>query len=254
MRAASAPSELGLIEPDWPAPTGVRACATTRAGGISAPPYAELNLAAHVGDVPAAVVANRQRLRQRLDLPEEPRWLEQVHGVHVVDAALVRRGVTAADGMYARQAGQVCVVLTADCVPALICDRDASVVAAVHAGWRGLAAGVLEAAVSATAVPATRLIVWLGPAIGPQAFEVGDEVRAAFLSSDPGAASAFAAAGPARWLADLYALARRRLARCGVTHCYGGHWCTYSDTRRFYSYRRDGTTGRMATLIWLEGG
>lgn len=245
-------TNVQFIEPDWPAPDAVRAFVTTRVGGLSKPPYDTLNLAAHVGDTPEAVAANRERLAERLVLPEEPRWLEQVHGVHVAMAEDVRRGATAADGVCARNPRQVCAVLTADCLPVMICDRDASVVVAAHAGWRGLASGVVEAAVDATNLSGRRLLAWLGPAIGPRAFEVGDEVRAAFLDHDGAAASAFVAHGEGRWLADLYALARQRLARCGVNAVYGGHWCTYSEPGRFYSYRRDGATGRMAALIWLE--
>jgi YfiH family protein len=252
MNADSAPGGLELIEPDWPAPARVRACVTTRVGGVSSPPYAELNLASHVGDSPAAVAANRQRLARHLALPEEPRWLEQVHGVQIAMAGDVHRGATAADGVCAHTARQVCVVLTADCLPVLMCSRDASVVVAAHAGWRGLASGVLEAAVEATNLAGDRLMAWLGPAIGPRAFEVGDEVRAAFVAHERAATSAFVASGSDRWMADLYALARQRLARCGVSAVYGGHWCTYSDAARFYSYRRDGATGRMAALIWLE--
>ncbi|WJW74922.1 peptidoglycan editing factor PgeF [Thiohalobacter sp. IOR34] len=238
--------------PDWPAPAVVRALTTTRAGGVSRPPYDSLNLADHVGDDPAAVAANRERLRTRLGLPAEPVWLRQVHGTGIVDAARLS-GTAGADGSTTAQPGVVCAVLTADCLPLLLCDRAGRRVAAVHAGWRGLAGGVIEAALDAMDRPGSELLAWLGPAIGPRAFAVGDEVRAAFVAADPAAATAFhrEAGG---WRADLYALARQRLAARGVRAVYGGHWCTHEDRARFYSYRRDGDTGRMASLIWLEPG
>lgn len=238
------------IVPDWPAPIAVQARVTTRSGGVSGAGYASMNLGNHVGDDPAAVAENRRRLRARL--PAEPLWLSQVHGRAVVDAASVRPGI-AADAAFARVRGTVCAVLTADCLPVLLCDDAGSVVAAVHAGWRGLAGGVLEAAVRAMAVAPVRLMAWLGPAIGPQAFEVGEEVRAVFLAADAGAAAAFRPSPAGRWLADIYQLARRRLQLAGVSEVYGGGECTHGDAARFYSYRRDGATGRMASLIWREG-
>lgn len=242
---------LRLLMPDWPAPPGVHACVTTREGGVSGAPYASLNLAAHVGDAPGAVRENRHRLREALGLPAEPAWLEQVHGVRVLelDGDVAERR---ADAALTRFEGVVCAVLTADCLPVLFCDRQGSLVAAAHAGWRGLQAGVLEATVAATALPAARLMAWLGPGIGPRSFEVGPEVRAAFAEQDPGAASCFRRASVDRYLADLYALARRRLAATGVTEVYGGGLCSFEDSTAFYSYRRDGRTGRMASLIWLE--
>lgn len=236
-----------FIVPDWPAPLSVRALATTRGGGYGAGPYAGFNLAAHVGDDPLAVAANRQWLRHRL--PAAPGWLRQVHGIRCVDAA--RAGHNAeADASFTRSPAVACAVMTADCLPVLFCDGAGSVVAAAHAGWRGLAAGVLESTVAAMAAPAPELMAWLGPAIGPEAFEVGDEVRAAFLADDGAAAAAFRSRGD-KWLCDLYALARLRLARLGLTQVFGGGLCTYGDKDRFFSYRRDGATGRMATLIWL---
>ena len=238
------------ICPDWPAPARVRALSTTRVGGVSAAPYDSLNLGTHVGDDPAAVEANRARLRSLL--PGEPGWLNQVHGTAVVDAAACT-GVPDADAAVSCSSGVVCTVMTADCLPLLLCDRAGTVVAAVHAGWRGLQGGVVEAAVAAMKVAPSEILAWLGPAIGPQAFEVGDEVRAAFMAVDSQAEAAFRpAATPAKWLADLYLLARQRLAALGVVGIYGGDRCTFSESDCFFSYRRDGTTGRMASLIWLD--
>jgi YfiH family protein len=237
------------IIPDWPAPTNVRAVQTTRIGGVSAGPYASLNLGDHVGDDPAAVAQNRALLR--INLPADPVWLKQVHGNAVVDADSAG-GVPEADASVARKPGTVCAVMTADCLPLLLCDEAGTVVAAAHAGWRGLAGGVVEAAVRAINVAPERLLVWLGPAIGPQTFEVGEDVRQAFLSHHAGAVQAFAPHGDGKWLADIYLLARQRLALLGVSRVYGGGLCTYSDSERFYSYRRNGATGRMASLIWLE--
>jgi len=237
------------IVPDWPAPEQVGALVTTRAGGVSRAPYTGLNLGGHVGDDPASVAQNRAILRAAL--PAEPVWLKQVHGGAVFDAD-GGNASTEADASMTRQAGRVCAVLTADCLPVLFCDHDGSVVAAAHAGWRGLVGGVLEATVAAMQVPADSVMAWLGPAIGVQAFEVGDEVREAFVAMQPHASAAFVAQRRGKWLADIYALARLRLQRIGVNHIYGGGTCTYSEAARFYSYRRDGATGRMASLIWLQ--
>jgi len=238
------------IIPDWPAPSWVKAVTTTRTGGVSVGAYASMNLAEHVADAPLAVAENRRRLREQLALPAEPVWLQQVHGRGIVAADDARPGAEG-DGAVSRIPGQVCVVMTADCLPVLLCDRAGTRVAAVHAGWRGLAGGVIEAAVAALECPGNSVLAWLGPAIGPQAFEVGAEVRAAFVAQMPAAAEAFTPQGE-RWRADLYRLAYQRLAALGITEVYGGGLCTYEDAARFYSYRRDGATGRMATLIWLE--
>ncbi len=238
------------IRPDWPAPARVRALSTTRSGGVSLPPYDSLNLGVHVGDQPADVAANRAVLRG--ELPGEPCWLNQVHGTRVVDAAHPD-GVPDADAVVSRSAGAVCVVMTADCLPVLLCDRAGSVVGAAHAGWRGLQGGVIEATVAAMQVPPSEVIAWLGPAIGPTAFEVGDEVRAAFVADAAAAALAFQpSATPGKWLADIYLLARQRLQALGVNSVSGGDLCTVTDRQRFFSYRRDGVTGRMASLIWLD--
>lgn len=242
---------MDLIRPDWPAPERVRAWSTTRSGGESAGPFASLNLGDHVGDDPHCVARNRARVLDRLSLPAEPLWLSQVHGCEVAQAGNAPRGCVA-DAAMARAPGQVCAVLTADCLPLLLCDRAGSSVAAVHAGWRGLAAGVVEQAVGALGADPGQVLAWLGPAIGPDAFEVGTEVRDLFLAADPGAGEAFRPGAEGRWLTDLGVLAVRRLERIGVRAVFGGGLCTYSDPSRFFSYRRDGVTGRMASLIWLS--
>lgn len=238
------------ITPEWPAPANVRAASTLRTGGISRGPFAGFNLADHVGDEPIAVASNRRQLRETLGLPEDPLWLEQVHGGEVVrherQAAAPR-----ADAATAMKPGRVCAVLTADCLPVLLCDRAGSRVAVVHGGWRGLAAGVLGATVAALEVPAGELLAWLGPAIGPQAFEVGDEVRARFVERRPAASRAFSPNSRGRWLADLWELARLELVELGLTSIHGGGICCHARADDFFSYRRDGRTGRMATLIWL---
>ncbi len=236
------------LHADWPAPPRVRALVTTRRGGVSRPPFDGLNLADHVGDAPAAVAMNRALLRAALDLPSEPVWLEQVHGNRVVDLDAEHLPRPRGDAAVTRTPGRVCAVLTADCLPVCFCRRDGAAVAVAHAGWRGLAAGVLEATVAALGGDGSALLAWLGPAIGPRAFVVGPEVRACFLHRDPGAAACFLPHQD-RWRADLYALAQRRLAALGV-QVYGGGLCTVSDGR-FFSYRRDGETGRMAALIWM---
>jgi YfiH family protein len=240
------------IVPDWPAAARVHAVTTTRAGGVSVAPYASMNPAMHVGDSEAAVEENRARLAAQLSLPVAPCWLQQVHGTRVVDAATAD-ALPEADGAWSERPDTVCAVLTADCLPLLLSDRKGRCVAAVHAGWRGLAAGVIERAVEALPVAGDALLAWLGPAIGPRAYVVGDEVREAFLDKDTQAATAFSAQPDGGWHADLYQLARQRLASCGVDAVYGGDHCTYQEAGRFFSFRRDGVTGRMATLIWLAG-
>ncbi len=239
-----------ILYPDWPVHARVRAAQSLRLGGVSQGPFEALNLGAHVGDAPEAVAENRSRLRRVLDLPAEPLWLEQVHGIEVIDADsdVSRR----ADAVVTAQSATVCVIQTADCLPVLFADSKASRVAAAHAGWRGLAAGVLEATVQAMDRPAESLIAWFGPAIGVEAFEVGSEVRDAFVAHDDAAAAAFAPNARGRWQADIYLLARQRLAAIGVDRIYGGGWCTYLDSKRFFSHRRDGRSGRMATLVWLD--
>lgn len=238
-----------LLVPDWPAPASVRACVTTRAGGVSQLPFDSFNLGDHVGDDPAAVAENRRRLQALLGC--QPAWLSQVHGVAVVEADPAQ--VAEADASWSATPGIACTIMTADCLPVLFCDRAGSRVAGAHAGWRGLAAGVLEASVAALGCPPSEVLVWLGPAIGPQAFEVGGEVREAFVALHAEAAGAFVpSANPGRYMADLYRLARIRLASVGVSAVYGGGLCTFSDAERFYSYRREPRTGRLASLIWLQ--
>ncbi len=242
-----------VIRPDWPAPPRVRALATTRAGGVSVGDFASLNLGDHVGDAPTAVAANRARLHAALALPAEPLWLRQVHEVRVADAAREGAGCEA-DAMIATAPGQICAVLTADCLPVIFCDETGSHVAAAHAGWRGLAAGVLEATVAASAargVAPQSLLAWIGPAIGAAAYEVGEDVRNAFLARDPAAAAGFTANARGRWQLDLVAIARARLAAAGVSQVGGGELCTFSDPARFFSHRRDGRCGRQATLVWI---
>ena len=248
-------AETGFLQPGWPAPSGVRALSTTRLGGVSTGPYASFNLGRHVGDDPAAVSANRARLRQSAGLPGEPVWLDQQHGVEVLnlDDDHSQTEVFRADAAVASRSGRVCAVLTADCLPVLLTDQAGSRVGAVHAGWRGLAAGVIEQAVTAMVVPAVELIAWLGPCIGTERFEVGAEVRDAFLAGDEGAAVCFRAGRGDRWHTDLQALARRRLIALGVSSVTAAAACTFEDSHRFYSFRRDGACGRMATLIWREG-
>ncbi len=241
-----------FLYPDWPAAAHVHAVCTTRTGGISLAPYDSLNLGDHVGDAASAVAGNRARLRSALDLPAEPRWLRQVHGTEVVDSARQSESDTCqADATYTDRPGVVCAVLSADCLPLLLCDRAGTRIAAVHAGWRGLAKGVIERTVDRFAAADNELMAWLGPAIGAQAFEVGDEVRAEFVAHDTAALAAFQPARAGHWYADIYLLARQRLTGCAVSAVYGGNHCTYTDAARFYSYRRDGRTGRMASLIWL---
>lgn len=237
------------LAPDWPAPANVRALTTLRDGGVSRGAWASLNLAAHVGDGPAAVGENRDRLMRAAALPADPCWLEQVHGTRAIDAGDWKPGIEA-DAIVARAPGRVCAVLTADCLPVLICNDRGDRVAAVHAGWRGLTDGVIEAALRALAVEPARLMAWLGPAIGPEAFEVGSEVRARFVDADPAADTLFRPGRPGRWYADIYGLARLRLRAAGVVAIHGGGECTVAQAGRYYSYRRDGTTGRMASLIW----
>lgn len=263
--APQTPDPEWLI-PDWPAPAGVRALCTTRSGGVSLGPYASLNLGTHVGDAPEAVQTNRARLASSLGA--KPVFLDQVHGTHLLALHADSLDGQAADGAYTLDAALACTVMVADCLPILLCDARGRMVAAVHAGWRGLAGvdglGVVEQickqfrpfAPADRAQEAMEIIAWLGPCIGPTAFEVGDEVRAAFVAHTAQAADAFKPLGQGKWLADLAALARGRLQSLGVTQVYGNDssapWCTVGNPSRFFSYRRDGVSGRMAACIWLE--
>ncbi|MGP1718355.1 MAG: peptidoglycan editing factor PgeF [Methylophilus sp.] len=237
-----------FITPDWPAPANVKALQTTRAGGVSTGIYASLNLGDHVKDNPLHVAHNRQSLSPFL--PTEPVWLQQVHGIRVIDASAASC-LESADASFTTRSDVVCVTMTADCLPILLCDQAGTAVAAIHAGWRSLCDGVIEATVNAMPVEAGQLIAWLGPAIGPDAFEVGSEVRAQFVAQDAKADTAFRPHGD-KWLGDLYAIARQRLNTLGIQQIYGGGLCTYHDPDTFFSFRRDGDTGRMATMIWLE--
>jgi YfiH family protein len=233
--------------PEWPAPPKVRAWVTERG---SAARYGTLNLALHVGDDAESVAANRSRLAAALELPSEPRWLEQIHGTRVLD--LDREAVAAADGAVTGRAGVVCAVMTADCLPVIFCDRAGRRVGVAHAGWRGLLNGVLPAAVAALGSEPNGLVAWLGPAIGQAAFEVGAEVRDAFVARSPAAARRFVANTRGRWQADLYGLASDALAAAGVSSVHGGGFCTYAEAGRFFSHRREAPCGRMATLVWIE--
>ena len=239
----------GFIDAQWPAPENIVAGSTRRTGGISQTLYTDFNLAAHVADKPAAVAENRRRLRAELDLPTEPGWLRQVHGTGVVTAPFTE-AEPEADASIARTPGAVCAVLTADCLPVLFTTRQGDAVAAAHAGWRGLCAGVLETTIDAFACDPRHLYAWLGPAISQTAFEVGDEVREKFLQQDPMAGDDFEKNASGRWQADLYQLARRRLRRAGVDAVFGGDHCTFGEKDSFFSYRRDGQCGRMASLIY----
>ncbi len=243
---------INVILPDWPVPSHIRALTTTRIGGVSSGAYTSLNLATHVADQPAAVLSNRRRLRTQLHLPSEPCWLQQVHGTTVVTADHYLQPPPA-DAVYSMQADTVCAILTADCLPLLICDQQGTQIAAIHAGWRGLAAGIIAQTLAKFSQPMHNLLVWLGPAIGPRAFEVGHEVYTRFVSNHKDFAQAFMPSlRPTHWYAEIYRLATLALGKQGVTQIYGGSHCTYSEPNLFYSYRRDGEkTGRMASLIWM---
>ncbi len=248
---------IEIIEPDWPALARVRAAFTLRTGGVSVAQFDSLNLGAGIGDSPESVAENRRRLRERVRLPAEPVWLEQVHGTTVVDVEVIqeaetRKAAPKADAAVAHAPDHVCAIRVADCMPVLFAAVDGSAVGASHAGWRGLAGGVLEATIARLGIPPAQLVAWMGPTIGQHNFEVGDDVRDAFMKTDSMAASAFVRNGRNRWQCDLYALAQQRLNAAGITMIYGGGWCTFAEPDRFFSYRRDGQCGRMAALIWME--
>lgn len=244
-----------MFKADWPAPFHIKTAISTREGGVSLPPYDGLNLGSHVNDRPEAVAQNRQLFKQQTKMPAEPLWLNQVHGTVcvVLEQTDFSAGPFTADASTTKTKGLVSVVLTADCLPVLFCDVSGTQVAAAHAGWRGLVDGVLEQTLAQFPDP-NSVMAWLGPAIGPTAFEVGDDVRLAFIEKDAKADAAFRAVPnkTGKWLADLYQLARLRLTACGVSQIYGGGFCTYTDSQAFYSYRRDGQTGRMASCIWID--
>ncbi len=238
-----------FLIPDWPAPINIHAATTLRTGGFSEGLYASLNPATHVQDDPGLVLQNRQLIKALLNLPSEPVWLEQIHSTIAVDAATTRL-LPQADASYTTKPGVVCAVMTADCLPILVCDVDGTQIAAIHAGWRGLLAGVIGNTLAA--MHKSDWLVWLGPAIGPECFEVGSDVRDAFVEKSPQFDMAFTKQSNGQWLADIYQLARVDLAAQGIDRIYGGNFCTVTDLERFYSYRRDRQTGRMATLIWRD--
>lgn len=241
-----------IILPDWPAPQHIKALTTTRFGGVSQKPYQDFNLGAHVGDNPLAVAQNRQILREQLSLRNEPLWLNQVHGNEIIQADITEKTTPTADGSFTQKPNVVCTIMTADCLPILLCDRAGKQVAAIHGGWRSLAADIIDVALKQFAIPGQEILAWLGPAIGPEVFEVGDEVRDMFIAQDPQAELAFIATKPGKWLCNIYLIARQHLNKRGVTAIYGGNFCTYAESDRFFSYRRDQTTGRMASMIWKE--
>lgn len=240
-----------FIEADWPAPNSIKAYTTTRKGGFSDAPYESFNLGDHCGDNENLVQHNRELLNKTLHLPHQPIWLSQIHGIEAV-AIEKTNPATPADAAYTQQINKVCAVLTADCLPILVCDRNATRVAAIHAGWKGLASGVIEATIKKLAIPGKELLVWLGPAISQRAYEVGDEVRAQFINYDADATEAFIPSANQRWMANMYLLAKQRLKKLEISNIYGGNFCTYSQPELFFSYRRDNVTGRMASLIWIE--
>ena len=241
--------KIQRINADWPAPKNIYAVSTLRTGGISKAPYNSFNLAGHVGDDEFSVAENRHRLRALLNLPAEPVWLEQTHSDIVVCLNGQPQSLQA-DASYTQNSGIICAVLTADCLPILLCNEAGTKIAAIHAGWRGLLSGVIENTVKALQEP--RLLAWLGPAIGPECFEVGEEVRAAFCTKSDIFSRAFRAQENSKWLADIYLLSRITFAELGVENVYGGSFCTVTEKERFFSYRRDGETGRMATIIWRD--
>jgi polyphenol oxidase len=237
------------LQPDWPAPVNVHALVTTRNGGVSLGPFASLNLGLAVGDALVHIEENRARLRTHL--PDDPRWLKQVHGTDVVRVDQADIGAQA-DAAWTPRDRCVCAVQIADCLPVLLCDVSGTTVAAVHAGWRGLSAGVIENALASMNCSTQNVLAWLGPAIGPEHFEVGSDVYAAFTQHDSASTMAFRSIRPGKWLANLFMLATQRLRAAGVSNIFGGGVCTFEDHARFFSYRRDGVTGRMAAMIWME--
>ncbi len=246
-----------FLYPDWPAPANIGAAMTLRVGGVSAPPFASFNQATHVGDDSVAVANNRLLTRQTLALPNEPVWLEQIHSNRVVDA-INTSVLQQADASYTGQVGVVCAVLTADCLPLLICSKEGQQVAAVHAGWKGLLAGIITNTITALNAARSKsaeesgYLVWLGSAIGPKSFEVGTEVREAFIHKNARNSAAFLQTAADKWLADIYQLARIELTDLQVVDVYGGGACTFSEAELYYSYRREMQTGRMASLIWRK--
>jgi purine-nucleoside/S-methyl-5'-thioadenosine phosphorylase / adenosine deaminase len=240
-----------LIIPNWPAPNNIKAISTTRQGGFSQHPYKQLNLGSHVGDAPHLVSQNREYIIQSANLPEEPRWLEQVHGTTIIDSQYWQQNIKA-DAIFSQHTGHVCTVMTADCLPILLCNNQGDTIAAIHAGWRGLAAGIIEKTLQTFSCEPSEIMAWLGPAIGPSQFEVGLEVYELFAANNLIAREAFKIKDPQHYLADITLLARQRLEKNNVPKVFGGDYCTVSEKERFFSYRRDGITGRMASMIWIS--
>lgn len=259
MLSAAFKIALMYLSPGWPAPKNIHAHLTTRSGGFSKPPYSSFNLADHVGDDHVAVQANRDKLCRDLCLPGSPIWLKQTHSTNVADldyADNFAEKIFVADASFTAKQNKICAVLTADCLPILLCDKKGTVVSAIHAGWKGLAEGIIEIALETIykkfALFGDDFLAWLGPAIGPGAFAVKNDVRDKFLANDSKSEKYFLKAGPETWLADIYALAKLRLNKYGITDIFGGEFCTFTDQRHFFSYRREKLTGRMASLIWLS--
>jgi YfiH family protein len=240
------------INPDWPAPDNIKAFTTLRFDGHSQPPFDSFNLSTREPADTKDALANRQQLKQELGLNNEPVWISQVHGTKAIQADACSKTGPEADASYTREPNTICAVLTADCLPLLVCNKTGTEVAAIHAGWKGLQAGVIEATLAELSSPAEDCLVWLGPGMGPKAFEVRDDVRDLFLAADPQAEQAFKSINEHQWLCDIYALAKQRLHKLGVTNIYGGDRCTYTESENFYSYRRNPVTGRMASLIWID--
>jgi YfiH family protein len=240
-----------LIMPDWPAPGSIKAVSTTRHGGFSLPPYDNFNIASHVGDQSHLVIKNRDYLTKLAQLPESPRWLNQVHNTQVINSLDWQLNINA-DAIVSRQNNHVCTVMTADCLPMLLCNKQGDTVAAIHAGWRGLVAGIIEKTVTAFSGDPQDILVWLGPAIGPNQFEVGSDVYQSFTDHSAQATKAFRQTDDNHYLADIYLLARQRLTAIGINAIFGGNLCTVSDNQQFFSYRRDNVTGRMASMIWFS--
>lgn len=243
---------LEKIIPNWPLPDRIAALTTTRTGGVSQSPYAEFNMALHVGDQSSRVIANRAMLRQELQLTQEPKWLQQTHSNVVVDAAIVNADTVNADASYTTEPGVVCAVLTADCLPIVFTDSRGRCVGVAHVGWRGLLKGIIQRTIDAMSTCTRPEFAWLGPAIGPQVFEVGDDVYAPYISMDAAMQQAFTAKGSGKWNLNIYQAAKIVLAAADIVNVYGGDHCTFTDSKRFYSYRRSTRTGRMATLIWIK--
>ncbi len=240
-----------LIIPDWPAPNNIKAFTTTRLNGVSPAPFQSFNLAHHVGDALENVLHNRTTLKKNLQLPSDPVWLNQVHS-NRINHLDINDNLETADGAYTTQKNKICVILTGDCLPILLCDKTGTEIAAVHGGWRGLVSGVIESALAYFNNSPDQIYAWLGPAIGPKVYEVGDDVRDQFVAVDKNAQLAFESIKESKWLANIYLLAQQRLQKCGVNEIFGGNFCTYTDKEKFFSHRRDKETGRMANLIWIQ--